>query len=395
MQKKVILQNILTNSNIVVIGPMGSGESLWTNNLLNEANKMQHNVHFVTYKDCLRNVSMLRDGHYIHIDKESDINMNFFSDLKDIDSLEDIQLEQLAFIVLSLGKFQEKDIDNKRKEDISILPCVKDAINSAFESKGCNAGMKEVREALIALKNKAHKNGEQNIVNQLVQIIATLKPYSLESGQYFKHFNGASNIDSESDFTVLSIDSYATQDSILNSVFAMIFLQKSINQAIKSKKNMNAKRLIGIDEMWKPSDNQYFLHFLSNAMGIAIKFQFTILISTQTINDFFETSLSEKIYTNSDLKIFLPHNGDVDKMRFDNQKTKKMVANLKSNQFAVVQSDKQPEIREISLSKIDILSLSANHFIRASIENVMQKNNVDLQGAIEMLNQDKQSCTTW
>jgi len=395
------------NYNIIVIGPMGSGKSVWTNDFLAKAVNAGWFVRMVDFGRSYMKFAETIGGQFVEFSENNNVCMNFFTEIntktevhdgKEITLIADDEIEMLIPIVGFMAGMNLQDIykdataSGSEKMNMTVLSVlISNAINHAYRVKGHDAGMREVREALIDLKNKALENGEQNIVDQLVQIIVTLEPYSLEEGQYFKYFNGANNLNFESNYFVLELDDIST--SPIMPVVAMLYLQKTAREAfIGYQKDKNARRVIGVDEAWKVLSNPLFAKFLEDFARRIRKYYGIPMIITQQVDEFFQNPQAEAIYKTADWKIFLPHSKDAIDQAVATGKISlsdfdlKLFKSLKSryphySEFFV----KQKRYEFVALLKLTPYAYwlsTSNPKDRAKTDIVMKTFNLSLQDAI-------------
>jgi len=311
------------NYNIVVMGPMGSGKSVWTNDFLAKAVSAGWMVRMIDFGRSYEKFSETVGGQFV--DFSESICMNFFTEIgtkfeiidgEEVEIIEEEEIELLVPIVGFMSSLDLQDIykdvraSGSEKINMTVISVlIAKAIRKAFKVKGRNAGMKEVREAVIDLKNEALEKNEQEVVNKLVLVIHTLEPYGIAGGAYFSLFNGANNVSFENSYFILELNDIAT--SPVMPVVAMLFLQRTAREAfVGYMKDKSTRRIVGVDEAWKVLNNPLFAKFLEDFARRIRKYYGVPMIITQTVDEFFQNPQAEVIYKTADWKIFLPHSKD-------------------------------------------------------------------------------------
>ena len=308
------------NYNIVVIGPMGSGKSVWTNDFLAKAVSAGWYVRMIDFGRSYEKFSESIGGQFV--DFSENVCMNFFTEIgtkieiidgNEVEVVEDEEIELLTPIVGFMASLNLQDIykdetaSSDSKVNMTVLSVlISNAIRKAFALKGRDAGMREVREVLIDYKDKAINDNERVISDRLIPIIQTLEPYAVDGGPYFKLFNGASNVSFDNNYFILELNDIAT--SPVMPVVAMLFLQKTAREAfVGYMKDKSQRRIVGVDEAWKVLSNPLFAKFLEDFARRIRKYYGIPMIITQTVDEFFQNPQAEVIYKTADWKIYLPH----------------------------------------------------------------------------------------
>ncbi len=409
------------NYNIIVIGPMGSGKSIWANAFLGNAVNANWQVRMIDFGRSYKKFSENIGGQFLEFTPENNICMNFFTEIKvnEIEENDEIkhkiadeEIEMLVPIVGYMAGLNLQDIYkdiNSSPEDklnmtvLSVM--IAKAINRAFEIKGRDAGMREVREALIDFKEKAHRSDETYIVSELGKMIVSLEPYADPDGPYFKYFNGASNIKFTNSYFVLELDDIST--SPVMPVIAMLYLQKTAREAFAEyEKDKSTRRIVGVDEAWKVLDNPLFAKFLEDFARRIRKYFGITLVITQSVDEFFQNPQAEVIYKTADWKIYLPHSrdaienslktGKVNLNDFEVKLFKSLSSRLPHFGEFFLKHKKVSTVLLLKLSPLAYWLFTSNPKDRAKLEAIEKKYKLSTQKAIiylakkaEGLNEDE------
>ncbi len=319
-----------TNYNIVVIGPMGSGKSVWANDFLVNIVTGNGDIRLIDFGRSYERFCKRVGGQFIEFEKDNDRCLNFFTHLntkkvtlqngstKTV--IHEDEFETLIPIVgLMLGVklknvYKDESASSSDKLQLGIIArFIIKALERAFEITGHDAGMKEVRESIVDFKqtmlDKNRENqgsgGSEEIVTLLDKMAIGLENYSIPNAPYFKYFNGVNNINFSSSYMITELDDIS--DSPILPVVVMSIMQRMAQEAfIDYLKDKNKQRVIGVDEAWKVLDSELFVSFLEDFARRIRKYNGVTLLMTQLITDFFKNSSAEAIFETAAWKIFLP-----------------------------------------------------------------------------------------
>jgi len=395
------------NYNIIVIGPMGSGKSMWANAFLGNAVNVNWQIRMIDFGRSYKKFSENIGGQFLEFTPENNICMNFFTEINTNEFEENgekrqkIAGEEIEMLVPIVGymaglNLQDiyKDINSSPEDKLNMTVLsvmIAKAINRAFEIKGRDAGMREVREALIDFKEKAHRNDESYIVSELGKMIVSLEPYADPKGPYFKYFNGASNIKFKNSYFVLELDDIST--SPVMPVIAMLYLQKTAREAfIEYEKDKSTRRIVGVDEAWKVLDNPLFAKFLEDFARRIRKYFGITLVITQSVDEFFQNPQAEVIYKTADWKIYLPHSrdaiesslktGKVNLNDFEIKLFKSLSSRLPHFGEFFLKHKKVSTVLLLKLSPLAYWLFTSNPKDRAKLESIEKKYKLSTQKAI-------------
>jgi len=398
------------NYNAVLVGPMGTGKSFYVNEMLCQALDAGWQVRMIDFGRSYLKLSEAIGGEFLEFTKESNICLNFFTNLQTtiqvIDEVETsvIDTDEFESIVPIVGLmmgislkeiYKSSDSSSSEKLELSVISTfVVLATNEVFKRHGHDGGMRELGEILDEMRRvKLEENN--NIVNDeselLAKMVTSLQPYSDPKGQFFKYFNGPNNINLESSMFTLELDDISS--SPMMPVVAMSFLQRAAQEAfIEYLKDMSTTRIIGVDEAHKVLGNEIFARFFDDFGRRIRKYRGVPILITQSIQDFDVNPSARAFLQLASWKIFLKQ-----KQESIQAAIKSGILVLNSHQKAMMSSAKlkTPWYNEFFLMHADfyfvgILKVNAykywtyttNPKDRSKLEDLSKDYNITTQDAI-------------
>lgn len=410
------------NYNIVVVGPMGTGKSFWTNNFLMSGLDKGWQVRMIDFGRSYYKSNKVVGGEFLEFNKKAKICLNFFTHLQTVtivknDSefkvIDPDEFESIVPIVgLMMGVslkeiYKSEDASSSEKLELSVMSSfVIDAVNEVFRRHGHEGGMREVGEVLNEMrKEKLEENN--NIVNDESEILAkmytSLKSYTQEDGAFYKYFNGANNINLDSSFFVLELDDIAT--SPMMPVVAMSFLQRTAQEAyIKYLDDMTTSRIVGVDEAHKILGNEIFAKFFDDFGRRIRKYRGIPVLVTQSLEDFNVNRAAKAFFELASWKILLKQkpesveNAIKNKMLILNRFKKDIINSVKLksphyNEFALVHGD----LYTVAILKVnadEYWTYSTNPHDRAKLDTLMKEKELLLQDAIWVMARKQEGMST-
>lgn len=316
----------LQNYNVIVVGPQGSGKSMFTNDFCANGLAAGWDIRLVDFGRSYLGFCNLVGGQFLEFKSNNDKCLNFFTHMNtkiivDDDGKEKEVIHEdeydttVPVIGLMMGvalkniyKLENTGEAEKLKLSNMVTYVIK-ALNYAWSIQGRNAGMREVSEGLKELRDDI--KGEDNAsdiqaYSLLSSMIVALENYSSPMGPYYKYYNGTNNINIRSKFLITELDDIS--DSAVMPVIAMGLLQRMAQEAfIEYDKDKSTSRVIGVDEAWKVIDSDIFVNFLEDFARRIRKYNGITILVSQRIADFFKNTAAATIFETASYKIFLPN----------------------------------------------------------------------------------------
>ncbi|TWI47100.1 conjugal transfer ATP-binding protein TraC [Pseudomonas duriflava] len=262
-----------TNKNGVIAAESGSGKSFFANEFLTAY--MSEGAH-VWVIDAGRSYEKLCDtleGSYVQFGESSTICLNPFDIVVDYEEDEDALVSQVMAMASPKGNLEEFQIAETRRLMANI-----------WRHKGNAMLVDDIAEACLA-------HPDQRVKDVGSQLYVFTK-----DGSYGKYFHGRNNMQFTNQFTVLELDELQGRKHLRQIVLLQLIYQ--IQQAVYHG-DRNVKKIVFIDEAWdllKEGDTSVFME---HAYRKFRKYQGSVLIATQSINDLYENPVGRSIAENS------------------------------------------------------------------------------------------------
>jgi len=358
-----------TNYNMIVVGPPGSGKSMFANDFLAQCIAAGWRVWMMDLGDSYENINQQIGGQYLKFREDSNICLNFFTHIntkkvkvgsairfhgnfefptegkKDKNGLlEMIHEDEFDTIIpmigimagLKLRSTNNYENDQSTDDDITkktVSAVLESAVTLAFLRNGRNAGMKDVFDLLREMAENAYKVGQEEIGKICEQTYNLLFAYGEPAGKFYRYYNGAFNIDMENWFFVLEQEELKNKGELIE-VVAFGILQR-IAQISFLEQNRRYKKLIAFDESAPLLKSELFAHYFDDFSRRIRKYNGALMLITQYIGDFFWNKRSASLYEGAAYRFLLEHDAsqiekvDVpDKMPMD-EFTKELLKSVK------------------------------------------------------------------
>jgi len=272
------------NYNTVVVGRSGSGKSVFMQDLLLSGLSTGSKVYVLEVGRSFEKLCELLDGQHIEFSKESDICLNPFTHISPDDPEEqDTSISFIKSIISTMAAPAEgtSDYENALLEK---------AIRHAWEAKQNRASITDV--SLWLQKQKDEKAKVLGVM---------LHPYT-KDGIYAKYFEGANNVDFMSPMVLIELEELKEKKD-LQSVVIQLFIMSITNQAFLGDRK--TPFYICIDEAWDLLRGKQTGAFIETLARRLRKYYGSLVIGTQSVDDFFTTPGALAAFENSDWMCFL------------------------------------------------------------------------------------------
>lgn len=272
------------NYNTVVVGRSGSGKSVFMQDLLLSGLSTGSKVYVLEVGRSFEKLCELLEGQHIEFSKESEICLNPFTHISKDDSEErDTSISFIKSIISTMAAPAEGTSDYENA-------LIEKAIRHAWEAKQNSATITDVSAWLQDQKDEKAK---------ILGVM--LLPYTKE-GVYAKYFEGPNNVDFTSPMVLIELEELKEKKD-LQSVVIQLFIMNITNQAFLGDRK--ASFYICIDEAWdllRAKQTGTFIETLARRLR---KYYGSLVIGTQSVDDFFSTPGALAAFENSDWMCFL------------------------------------------------------------------------------------------
>jgi len=329
----------ITNRNMFILGPSGSGKSFFTNHMVRQLIEQNYHVTIIDVGGSYERLCHHKKGKYFEYTANTKMAFNpFYTPIVNgkviIRNLE--ELESLKTLIFTLWKGESGE---PSKEEYTILS---KGLGAYFdEIKTHNEQVLELRKATfphlndveIAHQLEERKKAEQDIEafllktsnfnafyefveNQFIDLFSEkdLKYFELDSfkmvlGQYYEGGEFDYLLNSEQEFSIADLSfcvfelDEVKDHPVIFPVIALVIMDAFIS---KMRKHKGVRKIILIEEAWSAMSNNGMARFLRYLYKTVRKFAGSVGIITQEIEDIVNNELVKNtIINNADIQILL------------------------------------------------------------------------------------------
>jgi len=314
----------ITNRNMFVLGPSGSGKSFFTNFMVRQLMEQGYHVTIIDVGGSYRRQCRYWKGKYFEYTKENKMSFNpFFVEEGEEKNIE--EQESLKTLIFTIWKGEARAVG---QEEYTILGrCItgyygylqesrddrKDGENGAGEIPACFNTFYEYTLDVFA---KSLSEEEQKYFNtESFRIV--FSPY-YEGGEHDYLLNSAEEFTiARLPFCVFELDEIKDNKSIFP-IVALIIMETFIS---KMRRRKEVRKIILIEEAWKAISSPAMAGFLKYLYKTVRKFNGAVGIITQEIEDIVGNEFVKgTILNNADIQILLDQTkyknrfGDISKL---------------------------------------------------------------------------------
>lgn len=298
------------NHNLLILGESGSGKSFCAKKILTNLSYQDTKVFIIDPEREYDRLTENLEGSWVDMAgcKNSYINPLEIYKINEDEDNSDTFNNQLSllenFFILLFPKLNEDD---------QVLTLLIDSIKETYMLKNIypSTNFEQLKTTdfpifsdVYNLVNEKIKNIESRETLFLYENVKS-KLLSLTQGSYNKYWNGYSNFNWKSNFTCFDLQTLTTSGNqkIIN--IQMLLLLRLLNQQMivnkinNEKNNTNQKIVIIVDEahLLLNDNTSYALDFLASTAKRIRKYQGSLIVISQNINDFSGTVENKKKFT--------------------------------------------------------------------------------------------------
>jgi len=268
-----------TNYNSVVFAESGSGKSFFTQQCIMDYLSMGAKVWVIDVGRSYLKLSKLLGGAFIEFGAESNLCLNPFSHVIDID-------EEVGLIQALIEKMAapEEGLDDYRRSRIE------EAVKAVWGNLGTSTTITDIAQYL--------SNHPDSRVSDIGSMLYRFTRYGSEG--YW--FDGVNNLDLTKDLVVLELEELKGKKTLQQVVLMQLI--SSIQREMYLSKDGRPKILI-IDEAWDLLDDPMVGRFMEHAYRRFRKYGGAAKIITQSIADLYRSQSGRAIADNSAFKFIL------------------------------------------------------------------------------------------
>jgi conjugal transfer ATP-binding protein TraC len=309
-----------TGYNIACSGTTGSGKSYNINEILVMMLAKGAVVRIIDSLASYKKVAHALGGQYEEF-TGTDFCMNFFTNIMhkvdEVTGVEELYVgndgvtyshisdEDYATIIPMVGLMIGAVLTSTKSETVTTTEGMKEAyltavleqaIRLSYEARGREAGMKEVYQFVQKKYQEEKTKGNDEQASLLNQASRSLERFGLETGSYFRNFNGVNNIDINSDYSVFELQ--ALKEKGILYPLTVMSIANRISTEFFNMDDRTRPKILAIDEFWLYLDMPVMLNFTNELARKVRKARGSLMPISQGIDDFFYNDKMKAIYDN-------------------------------------------------------------------------------------------------
>lgn len=284
------------NLNTVVVGPSGSGKSVFMQEMIMSQLGQGSRVFVLDLGRSFEKLCHLLEGQYLAFSEQSQFTLNPFNFVKTKGDIEaqNAALEMVSSIVATMAMPSQK-IDKERSDILNAI------VKMTWEQKQDQATIDDV----IELINKTTFRSEL-MMGAAESLKEGLKKFT-KRGLYANYFYGSNQVNFQNDLVVIETEELKNR-SDLQAVILQIFTLTISNQIFMGDR---AKRcVICIDEAWDLLKSPQMEGFIESLARRLRKYNGALVVGTQSLKDFERSHGARAAFQNSNWLLMLGKDND-------------------------------------------------------------------------------------
>ncbi len=293
------------NLNSIVIGPSGSGKSVFMQEMIMSHLGQGGRVYILDLGRSFEKLCTLLNGQYLNFSEKSSLNLNPFQLIETNAGQEAVNtgLEMVASIVATMA-MPSQTIDKERADILGSL------VKTAWEKEGTNATIDTVIQLMDTMTFQS-----ELMIGAIESLKEGLKKYGRQ-GVYANYFYGSVPVDFTADIVVIETEELKNMPD-LQSVILQIFTLTISNQIFMGDRNRRC--MICIDEAWDLLKSPQMEGFIESLARRLRKYNGALVVGTQSIKDFERSHGARAAFQNSNWLVMLGKDNDsINALKRDN-----------------------------------------------------------------------------
>lgn len=272
------------NYNVTVVGRSGAGKSVFMQELMSSTIGLGGRVFVLDVGRSFEKTCYMLGGQFIQFSSNADICMNPFSNL-DVNNQEAV--EDTLAMLKSVIQMMAAPINGVNDKGAALL---EQATNEAFKQYGNETTITDIANYLLSLNDiQAQDLGKM------------LYPYT-KSGVYGKYFNTKANVNLDNNIIVIELEELKEKKELQSVVVQMLIINITNKMFLGDRKTPFN---IVFDEAWdllRAKQSEVFIETLARRLR---KYRGSLVVGTQSVNDFYACAGAQAAWDNSDWNCFL------------------------------------------------------------------------------------------
>jgi len=300
------------NFNCIVVGTSSSGKSVFMQELAVSGLVMGANVYIIDVGRSFEKTCELLGGQHIEFSKKSNICLNPFSNISlDDEEERDTYFSFLKSIISCMAAPTQGTTDHENS-------LIEMAIKEVWNQKKNNSTVSDVADWLSTQGDSvASKLG------------VMLSPYTRD-GSYAKYFEGKNNVNFSNAMVLIELEELKNKPD-LQTVVLQLFIMTIANKAFLGDRK--TPFYICIDEAWdllRAKQTEKFIETLARRLR---KYRGSLVVGTQSMDDFRTTPGAKAAYENSDWVCLLAQKDTETNKDFSDSKQKMLESISRAEEY--------------------------------------------------------------
>ncbi len=290
-------KGLITNRNMFVLGPSGSGKSFFVNNMVRQLLEQQYHITIIDVGGSYRRLCNYMNGKYFEYTAKSKMAFNpFYVAPNESKNLE--EQESLKTLIFTLWKGESKEAS---KEEYTILSKCILTYYKYIQTQKATSNFNSFYEFVQGEFSQMIGEDEKKYFD-IVSFKMVLKPY-YKGGEYDYLLNSKEEFSiADLPFCVFELDEIKDH-SVIFPVVALVIMEAFI---AKMRKHKKVRKIILIEEAWSAISNTGMANFLKYLYKTVRKFNGAVGIITQELEDIVGNPfVKNTILNNADIQILL------------------------------------------------------------------------------------------
>lgn len=278
------------NLNAVIVGPSGSGKSVFMQELIFSHLGQGGKVYVLDLGRSFEKLCHILEGQHLEFSEKNQLNLNPFNLIKEEDSEGiNVALDMVSSIIATMAMPSHR-IDKERSDIISRL------VKQSWERNGKKSSIDDIIELLTQAEFRS-----ELMIGAVESLKEGLKKFTKE-GVYSGYFYGIHSVDFTKDLVVIETEELKNMPD-LQAVILQIFTMTISNQILMGDREK--KSLICIDEAWDLLKSPQMEGFIETLARRLRKYNGALVIGTQSLKDFERSHGARAAFNNSNWLLIL------------------------------------------------------------------------------------------
>lgn len=267
------------NYNVAVVGKSGSGKSVFMQELVSSTLGQGGQVFVLDVGRSFEKTVKHQKGEYIEFSPHRPICINPFTSIPEDDpeaSLDALEMLKPIVSLMAAPKEGTNDLENTEIEK---------ALKMAWQQKGSKTTMSDVANCL--LENK----------DPIAQVLGKkLFPYT-KDGVHGRFFEGEATVDLSKRMVIVEFEELKERKDLQSVILQMVIVQIT-NKLYLGDRSTPSN--VVLDEAWDLLRGKQSGEFIETAARRFRKYNGSLVVGTQGVNDFYKTPAAQAAFENSD-----------------------------------------------------------------------------------------------